>query len=523
MDRVLPPFVPGLGWTRSAKTSAYTVVAGDRGVVIDCTSGTFSVTFTAAATLGSGFSFGVYNSGAGTITLDPNGAETIRSPAGSAATLALSQGQGVWIQCDGTGFEVIADAGLAPSSGAIFPINVPDNQFTIIGSSDATKKTVWEVDTQGAGFTLTWDVGAQTASRSATMPVLTGSSILTLSNATLTTARVPFATTNGILTDSANLTFSGTLLTLGTGATGGLSIAATTGTTLSVASTANSATLASNSIFTSGGLGVTSDATIGGFLRTNTDVRVYSGASLTLWGKSSGSNGALDAPSGSLLLQSGSSTRFTMTSSLTTTINPIVVTLGAVTVSSPFFSGTQTWNNGATTFAAFSCAVTDSASAAGSLLMDFQVGGSTKISIGKLGDISVMDTTDATTSATGSGRFAGGLNVAKNVFLRQGLIAASTSVTTAAGTTTLTISSTRWQIFTGTTTQTCNLPAANVAGAGFGPEYIIKNESSGNVTVNRAGSDTIFTTASVTSVTLTTGQTLYLTANGSTKWSGFVV
>lgn len=102
---------PSWGFARRAVTATTTIVAADRGYTVDCTSGTYDVALTAAATLGAGFSFGVYNSGSGTITINPNGAETIRSPAGSAATHALSQGQGVLVLCDGTGFEVVASAG----------------------------------------------------------------------------------------------------------------------------------------------------------------------------------------------------------------------------------------------------------------------------------------------------------------------------------------------------------------------------------------------------------------------------
>lgn len=85
----------------SAKTGAYTVVAGDLGAIIDCTSGTFSVSYTAAATLGSGFHNWVWNSGTGVITVDPNGAETIDGK----STLVLRQGEGVQVVCDGTNFQ----------------------------------------------------------------------------------------------------------------------------------------------------------------------------------------------------------------------------------------------------------------------------------------------------------------------------------------------------------------------------------------------------------------------------------
>ena len=87
-------------YTISNKTGAYTVVAGDLGTIINCTSGTFTVSLTAAATLGSGFNCWVWNTGTGTITIDPNGAETIDGN----ATFVLRKGQGVEIICTGTAF-----------------------------------------------------------------------------------------------------------------------------------------------------------------------------------------------------------------------------------------------------------------------------------------------------------------------------------------------------------------------------------------------------------------------------------
>lgn len=52
-----------------AKTGAYTVVTSDWGKIIDCTSGTFTLSFSSAAALGNGFSCYVKNSGTGVITL----------------------------------------------------------------------------------------------------------------------------------------------------------------------------------------------------------------------------------------------------------------------------------------------------------------------------------------------------------------------------------------------------------------------------------------------------------------------
>lgn len=90
--------------TISNKTAAYTVVAGDNGAVINCTSGTFTVSLTAAATLASGFNVRIINTGTGTITIDPSGAETLDAN----TTWKLSKGQGLQILCDGTNFQTIA-------------------------------------------------------------------------------------------------------------------------------------------------------------------------------------------------------------------------------------------------------------------------------------------------------------------------------------------------------------------------------------------------------------------------------
>jgi hypothetical protein len=71
---------------------------------------------------------------------------------------------------------------------------IRDDQFGIIGSVDATKKAMFEVD----GFTTA-------TTRTFTLP--DASVVVAGSAAALTTGRIPFATTGGLLTDSANLTF----------------------------------------------------------------------------------------------------------------------------------------------------------------------------------------------------------------------------------------------------------------------------------------------------------------------------
>jgi hypothetical protein len=80
-----------------------------------------------------------------------------------------------------------------------------------------------------------------------------------------------------------------------------------------------------------------------------------------------------------------------------------------------------------------------------------------------------------------------------------------TTTATAAGTTTLTITATRVQYFTGSTTQTVKLPTTSVV---LGQTYVIKNNSTGSVTVQSSGANTI--------VVLGAGQAATFTALAAT-------
>jgi hypothetical protein len=91
----------GSALTISNKTGAYTVVAGDLGTIINCTSGTFTVSLTAAATLGAGFNCWIWNTGTGAITIDPNGTETVDG-VDPTTEFKIGQGTGVQLVCTGT-------------------------------------------------------------------------------------------------------------------------------------------------------------------------------------------------------------------------------------------------------------------------------------------------------------------------------------------------------------------------------------------------------------------------------------
>jgi hypothetical protein len=96
--------ISGIGFKQAyvTKTGAYT--ATDADYVIDCTTGTFTVTLPASSGR-TGRILIIKNSGAGTITVDGNAAETIDG----AATYAISVQYGtIQIMSDGTNWKIIS-------------------------------------------------------------------------------------------------------------------------------------------------------------------------------------------------------------------------------------------------------------------------------------------------------------------------------------------------------------------------------------------------------------------------------
>lgn len=122
--------------TQEVKVAGYTALAADSGKTLVADSGSaIEFALTAAATLGDGWYFIAKNEGAGTLTLNPNGAETIDG----AATLDLATGESRMVFCDGTNFRTVFAGGSA--SG------------TIGGSTGATDNRLLRADGTG-GATL---------------------------------------------------------------------------------------------------------------------------------------------------------------------------------------------------------------------------------------------------------------------------------------------------------------------------------------------------------------------------------
>lgn len=109
--------------------------------------------------------------------------------------------------------------------------------------------------------------------------------------------------------------------------------------------------------------------------------------------------------------------------------------------------------------------------------------------------------TDASSVSTGSIITAGGVGIAKNLYVGGDTVAVNptfnnlklgyTTTATAAGTTTLTVASNYKQFFTGSTTQTLVLPVASTLTLGM--SYLVENNSTGSITVQSSGLNTIAT------------------------------
>lgn len=104
-----------------------------------------------------------------------------------------------------------------------------------------------------------------------------------------------------------------------------------------------------------------------------------------------------------------------------------------------------------------------------------------------------MATNNATNTpfagSTGTGAFVGSIAPAISLPTIDNVISGYTTTATAAGTTTLTVSSNRQQFFTGSTTQTVVMPVTSTLT--LGQSYVITNNSTGIVTVQSSGANTI--------------------------------
>lgn len=139
---------PSITMPVSSRTSNSILTASDNSTLINVTSGTFTQTLTAAATLTSGWFCYYKNVGTGVVTLDPNGAELI----GGTSTAVCNPGD-VWlIQCTGTEFiltRLVGSNSIVYTSGS--------NTFTVPSGVYRVYAECWG---SGGGATQSTGAGA---------------------------------------------------------------------------------------------------------------------------------------------------------------------------------------------------------------------------------------------------------------------------------------------------------------------------------------------------------------------------
>lgn len=206
--------------TVTAKVAGFNITNADYETLFVCT-GSFTITFDAAATLASGFYCRIVNIGTGTITLDPNGAEKIIIPGGtntgdttitlpySGSTGGLYNTIGVTIFSDGAQLicvdtDSVHGAQLFTGSGTF---NVPQGVTTVFltgvaggggaggtaatatamsGSGGGGGATVRQAITTTPGAAVTVTIGGGGAGGSANNPGATGGSTSFGASLTLT-------------------------------------------------------------------------------------------------------------------------------------------------------------------------------------------------------------------------------------------------------------------------------------------------------------------------------------------------
>ena len=99
--------------TISNISSTYTIIGTDTGSLIYIASGSFTLTLTAAATLGAAFTVYIRNYGSGTITLAPTSTDKIN---GTNASISIAAGSTILVTCDGTQFTTSTQLSVGPFS-----------------------------------------------------------------------------------------------------------------------------------------------------------------------------------------------------------------------------------------------------------------------------------------------------------------------------------------------------------------------------------------------------------------------
>ncbi len=305
--------------------------------------------------------------------------------AGSAAALAFSLGTAVdaanriGLYGDTTGAAeqlstvvggVQGPAFLRTGSNVVATgLKARDNTFQIVDESDVTKSIAFQAASLTSGFQLTIESGAQAANRTLSVPVLGGNRTLALIDQAQTfTAAQTFSST--VRVNGASIGALGVLTASDTTAGAGNPWDSTKHTLVAGPATST----------TSAAIGFAYDQS------TNRGYMLVISPGLAwrdMTYKAYSHNFSVSSADPALAI--GVSGELTHT--------PAAFTTGIVGMTSSI-----TWNSGGTTFTGWKLNVTDTASAAASLLLDLQISGSSKSSIAKDGRLALSHPETTATS-----------------------------------------------------------------------------------------------------------------------------
>jgi hypothetical protein len=190
-----------VGITRSARTSNTVLGLADARSLIDVTSGSFTQTFAAVATLGADWLCYFRNSGTGDITLDPNASETIDG----LTSFVVYPGETRLIQCDGAAFRSVV---LSPFSRTF----TAGGTFTKPPGYSYFAGLLWAGGGSGAKTTSGGANGATGGSGGACVPFMLPASIVGATETITIGALAAGPTTSTTGTNGNNSTF-GALVT----------------------------------------------------------------------------------------------------------------------------------------------------------------------------------------------------------------------------------------------------------------------------------------------------------------------
>jgi hypothetical protein len=173
-------------------------------------------------------------------------------------------------------------------------------------------------------------------------------------------------------------------------------IGAATGTSVSVSAGVTANTLTANlTLAVTGNANVGNLGTVGLINATGTITggNISTGGTVTATGNGTFGNISTTGSGGNI---TGANVISANTLTATGNVNAVnfvgntaQIYTGIITTSNPAVNVSQTWNNASATFTGILENVTDTNSAAGSLLMDLQVGGTSKFSVSKIGNVTV--------------------------------------------------------------------------------------------------------------------------------------